>query len=161
MIDLGNCYFCCDECPIIEGLEHRLRIAEEYGELQLEYCGCDKTEYEFFLGGFCSDAILKKIADKKSGRRKTGSRYRREMKRRKFERYKELGWFSRGAGMGYVDWEYVNGRLLPVGRYFRYPKDSHRQRFYKRHSNKRVRKTAVPLNGSGYKRCFDYRWEID
>jgi hypothetical protein len=43
MIDLGNAYFCCDECPICEGLEHRLRNAEMYGEFQYDYCGCDKT----------------------------------------------------------------------------------------------------------------------
>ena len=42
MIDVGNYYFACDECPISEGVEHRLRAAKEGGyDPQFEYCGCD------------------------------------------------------------------------------------------------------------------------
>ena len=57
MIDLGNVYFCCDECPICEGLMHRLALADEFGEFQYDYCGCDKTVESKMLynGGGCSD----------------------------------------------------------------------------------------------------------
>lgn len=49
MIDVGNYYFACDECPISEGVEHRLRAAKEGGyDPQFEYCGCDKVQTEFF-----------------------------------------------------------------------------------------------------------------
>ena len=50
MIDVGNYYFACDECPISEGVEHRLRAAKEGGyDPQFEYCGCDKVQTEFFI----------------------------------------------------------------------------------------------------------------
>lgn len=31
MIDVGNAYFCCDECPIAEDVERRYRNADETG----------------------------------------------------------------------------------------------------------------------------------
>jgi len=160
MIDLGNCYFCCDECPIIEGLDHRLKLAEEYGELQLEYCGCDKTEYEFFLGGYCTDAYLPKEKCKRRGQRKTGSAYRRQMKKQKFERAKKIATRTYNPAAGYVDWEYVNGELIPVGKYVKYPKNSNKQQYFKRYSNKRVRRSSLPSKGNAYRRCFNYWWTM-
>lgn len=40
MLEFCGRKFTCDECPICEGIEHRLRAAREGGyEPQLEYCG--------------------------------------------------------------------------------------------------------------------------
>lgn len=50
MLEFCGRKFTCDECPICEGIEHRLRVAREGGyEPQLEYCGCDKVQTEFFI----------------------------------------------------------------------------------------------------------------
>lgn len=39
MLEFCGRKFTCDECPICEGVEHRLRAAREGGyEPQLEYC---------------------------------------------------------------------------------------------------------------------------
>ena len=58
MLEFYGRKFTCDECPICEGIEHRLRVAREGGyEPQLEYCGCDKVQTEFFTSGYCSDAF--------------------------------------------------------------------------------------------------------
>ena len=58
MLEFCGRKFTCDECPICEGIEHRLRVAREGGyEPQLEYCGCDKVQTEFFISGYCSDAL--------------------------------------------------------------------------------------------------------
>lgn len=58
MLEFCGRRFTCDECPICEGIEHRLRAAREGGyEPQLEYCGCDKVQTEFFISGYCSDAF--------------------------------------------------------------------------------------------------------
>ena len=77
--------FTCDECPICEGVEHRLRVAEEGGyEPQLEYCGCDKVQTEFFISGYCDDAFQEDVAPAKSHKpRKTGRAYRRQMRKQK------------------------------------------------------------------------------
>lgn len=65
MLEFCGRKFTCDECPICEGIEHRLRVAREGGyEPQLEYCGCDKVQTEFFISGYCSDAFE---ADKPQG----------------------------------------------------------------------------------------------
>lgn len=48
MLEFYGRKFTCDECPICEGIEHRVRVAREGGyEPQLEYCGCDKVQTEF------------------------------------------------------------------------------------------------------------------
>lgn len=52
MLEFYGRKFTCDECPICEGIEHRVRVAREGGyEPQLEYCGCDKVQTEFFIRG--------------------------------------------------------------------------------------------------------------
>lgn len=87
MLEFCGRKFTCDECPICEGVEHRLRAAREGGyEPQLEYCGCDKVQTEFFISGYCSDAFE---ADKPQGKlcepRKTGRAYRRKMRKQNCE----------------------------------------------------------------------------
>lgn len=80
MIDVGNCYFACDECPISENVEYRLQVAREGGyPPQFEYCGCDKVQTEFLVSGCCEDAYVNKPSKKKKGKRKTGTEYRRAM----------------------------------------------------------------------------------
>lgn len=90
MLEFYGRKFTCDECPICEGIEHRVRVAREGGyEPQLEYCGCDKVQTEFFISGYCSDAFE---ADKPHGKlcepRKTGRAYRRKMRKQKKENRK-------------------------------------------------------------------------
>lgn len=45
MIKVCGKNFTCDECPICEGMEHRLETAAELGvEPQIDHCGCDKVQ---------------------------------------------------------------------------------------------------------------------
>lgn len=117
MIDVGNCYFACDECPISEGVEHRLRAAKEGGyDPQFEYCGCDKVQTEFFISGCCEDAYVDKPRKRKKGKRKTGMEYRRTMA---IKHRDDLMWIINHCGYnpmaGYVDWDWVDGKWQPVG----------------------------------------------
>lgn len=130
MIDLGDCCFHCDECPIIEGLEHRLKTADECGELQLEYCGCDKIGYEFFLGGYCSDAISRKEKINERGKRKTGDAYRRRMCRVKNERAIEMSEYSRNRTT-WVPCKLVDGEWVD-GNHLQHVSRSNRRRYYKK-----------------------------
>lgn len=85
MLEFCGRKFICDECPICKGIEHRLNAASEGGyKPQLEYCGCDKVQTEFFIGGYCSDAfetVLKTYSNRKVRRYKgdihNGNSYRR------------------------------------------------------------------------------------
>lgn len=106
MLEFYGRKFTCDECPICEGIEHRVRVAREGGyEPQLEYCGCDKVQTEFFISGYCSDAFE---ADKPQGKlcepRKTGRAYRRKMRKQKKEKLMRIMTYGYKSGIGYTDW---------------------------------------------------------
>jgi hypothetical protein len=163
MIDLGYAYFCCDECPICEDLERRLELAEKYGEFQYDYCGCDKTVESKFLynGGGCSDWLKPKEAPSRDGKRKTGRAYRRKMTRQKFEKKKKIGTYVHHAC--WVDWDEVDGEWVPVGKYIKYPNDSEARSYFKKYSNRKVRRTRhddISMKGNGYRRQFDYWWTL-
>lgn len=53
-----------------------------------------------------------------------------------------------------------NGKL--IHRYIHYKKSSsNKEQFFKKYSNRVVRKKDVPRRGNGYRKCFDYWWTID
>ena len=126
MINIGRHYFACDECPICEGVDYRLRIAKELdSEPQFEYCGCDKVQTEFLFSGHCEDAYLQIPRFKKAGIRKTGLAYRREMKgKHKAKMMRLLSYGHYKPTVAYVDWDYVDGHFQRVGKYIKYPKNS-------------------------------------
>lgn len=159
----GTCCM-CDECPMIWGLEIRLELAEEYGtEPQLEYCGCDKTgDGKFYIYGFCEDAFCAYPTEKKIGRRQTGRAYRRYQAKKKDKRKRNI--IDRGGYkpmIGYIEYGFVDGKWEQVGNHIKYPRNSNRQQYLKRQSNKKVRryKGKIP-NGSAYRKLFDYWWEL-
>lgn len=163
MIDLGNAYFCCDECPICEGLEHRLELAEKYGEFQYDYCGCDKTvESKILYNGVgCSDWMRFKETPTRSGKRKSGRSYRRKMAVQKFKKKKEIGTYIFHAC--WVDWDVVDGKWMPIGKYIKHPSNSEMRSYFKKYSNKKVRKAKyddISSKGNGYRKLFDYWWTL-
>lgn len=164
MLEFYGRKFTCDECPICEGIEHRVRVAREGGyEPQLEYCGCDKVQTEFFISGYCSDAFE---ADKPQGKlcepRKTGRAYRRKMRKQKKEKLMRIMTYGYKSGIGYTDWGWKDGVYQPVGSYIQYPKNSNRQTFWKAYSNRKIRRYKGDVRkGNSYRRHFDYAWEVD
>ena len=162
MINVGDRYFVCDECPLSEVAAHRLRVAQEAGVApQFEYCGCNKVQAEFFAGGCCEDAYVDKPRGKKKGKRKTGAQYRRAMAvKHRDDLMRLINNCSYIPWAGYVDWDWRDGVWEQVGKYIKYPKNSNAQRYWKRHSNKIVRKRKEAFRGNQYRKCFDYRWML-
>ena len=162
MIEFGGQYFACEECPICEGIDYRLRIAHEGGyPPQLEYCGCDKIQTEFLFSGYCEDAFRPKEHKAKKGKRKTGLAFRRAMKQKHTtRRMKALSYGHYKPTVGYVDWDYVDGRFIQVGKYIKYPKNSNAERYWKRHSNRIIRIRNELYQGNQYRKCFDYWWTL-
>ena len=154
---MGGFLFCCDECPMCDGIERRIKLSEEGYDLQLEYCWCDKVGGSFLLYGQCPDSVQYKKAAVMAGKRKTGSEYRREMKSKSFYRRREICGRSCNPSVGMVKSDYIDGEWVD-GSYIKYSSRSSRQRCYKKHSNKRVRKMDVPMRGNGYRKQFDYKW---
>lgn len=150
MIDVGSAYFCCDECPISEDVERRYRNADEAGAFQYDHCGCDKIDYPFFVGGYCDDAFCQKDDFERIGRRKTGKAYRRKMRVKK-----------RNDLMRAIEGCYVRDIWHRKGAYIVYPKNSKAKKYYRNYSNRLVRIGKIGGAGKGgYRRSFDYKWEV-
>ena len=150
MIDVGSAYFCCDECPISEDVERRYRNADEAGAFQYDHCGCGKIDYPFFVGGYCDDAFCQKDDFERTGKRKTGKAYRRKMRVKK-----------RNDLMRAIEGCYVRDIWHRKGAYIVYPKNSKAKKYYRNYSNRLIRRGKVVGAGKGgYRRCFDYKWEV-
>lgn len=150
MIDVGSAYFCCDECPISEDVERRYRNADEAGAFQYDHCGCDKIDYPFFVGGYCDDAFCQKDDFERIVKRKTGKAYRRKMRVKK-----------RNDLMRAIEGCYVRDIWHRKGAYIVYPKNSKAKKYYRNYSNRLVRRGKIGGAGKGgYRRCFDYKWEV-
>lgn len=163
MIKFSGKNFICDECPICEGIDYRLRLAQEGGyEPQLEYCGCDKVQTEFFISGYCEDAFCEKsVSVKPHSPRKTGRAYRRHMRKHKNDRLMRMMTWGYNPAMGYTDWDWVNGTFQPVGKYIKYPKSSRLQKYYKNRSNRHFRHCDVDTpKGNSYRKHFEYVYRI-
>lgn len=88
--------------------------------------------------------------------------YRREMKLEKDKRLRkiinECTRYRYAPHIGYIDWDYVDGVWQPVGKYIKYPKNSVKQKFLKRQSNRKVRRSDISTKGNGYRKCSEYWW---
>lgn len=93
--------------------------------------------------------------------RRTGSAYRREMKRIKFERLYKIVTASYVPNAGYVDWDFVSGEYVPTGKYIKYMKNSNCQKWLKRETSRRMRNCKeLPRKGNYYRRLLDYWWVL-
>lgn len=148
----------CDECPICEGIEHRIKIANIIGEEpQFEYCHCDKIDYEFYIGGFCEDAFVNISVPKKNNPRKTGRAYRRKIKVQKEDRLYRIVKNHYMPHVGYVDWDFDGHTLYGTPYYFKDSSHSRKQKWLKKQTNKKIRHMDI-ANGNYYRKCYEYWW---
>lgn len=89
-----------------------------------------------------------------------GRAYRRRMARRKEKRRRWLIRECSSTG-GYIAWGWVDGSYVEVGTHVQFSKNSNAQRYWKRQSNKKIRryKENIP-HGCHYKKLFPYLWKI-
>ena len=165
MIKISDQYcFLCDECPLLskDDLARRLTLGKEFGEFQFDHLGCDKIGCSFFAGDYCEDAFIKAERENKKYPRPSGLAYRRAMSRKKRDSLiKNIVIGAISFRSGRVDHNFTDGRWVAIGRYVKRPKNSKLKRFYKKYSNHLLRRGAEYGSGkSGYKRCFDYWWEL-
>lgn len=100
-------------------------------------------------------------SQKKSGKRKTGIAYRRKMKVRHRERIREntsCGYNHCWCGYkaAYVDWVFDGDDWHPSGKYVKYPKNSKGKQFWKRYSNRFIRRNEEVYHGKQYRKACDY-----
>lgn len=164
MLEFGDRKIACDECPMIRGLERQTKFADKYGlKPQIEYCMCDKTGGgEFHVHGFCSEAFVSETKEPHNNPRRTGRAYRRTQARRKDKKRRQIiERYAYHPSIGYLKHDFVDGEWETVGTHIQYPKDSNRQRFLKRESNRKVRRYTKSISsGGGYRKLFDYWWNL-
>ena len=135
--------YCCDKCPV-------------------DFCPYDGDNFALSCDDYFDDNAydldpcieMNSAKSRRLSRRKTHIKKKKRLmliiNRNKYNPYP-----------GYIKWGYVDGKWTPVGKYIQYPKNSKKQSYYKKYSNRIVRrsKTHIP-NGNSYRRLFDYSWEI-
>ena len=90
-----------------------------------------------------------------------GYAYRRTMKAKKDRRLRKILSDCRYTPhAGYVECDWVDGVWQPVREYIQYPKNSNMQKYLKRQSNRKVRRSEAFSNGNSYRKCMEYRWQF-
>ena len=90
-----------------------------------------------------------------------GKAYRRSMQKTKDIQLRKIITeckYTPHAGSIHYGW--VDGEWQSIGDYIRYPKNSNMQKYLKRQSKRKVRRTELLPNGNGYRKCMEYRWEF-
>ena len=93
--------------------------------------------------------------------RRTGKAYRRQMHIKKNDDLLRIVIRHYVPHAGYVDWDFDGQTLLHSGKYIKYPKNSHCQRWIKRETSQKFRhQLDLPHKGNAYRRLFDYWWTL-
>ena len=101
------------------------------------------------------------ILQKKAGKRETGIAYRRKMKHKHLEQIRKITSYGYnrswcGYKAAYVDRIFDGDQWTPSGKYVKYPKNSKGKQFWKRHSNRFIRRSLEGYRGKQYKKACDY-----
>lgn len=90
-----------------------------------------------------------------------GNAYRRAMRAKKDRRLRKILSDCRDTPhAGSVEFGWVDGAWQPVKEYIQYPKNSNMQKYLKRQSNRKVRRSEAFPNGNSYRKCMEYRWQF-
>jgi hypothetical protein len=90
-----------------------------------------------------------------------GRAYRRSMQKQKDIRLRKIIAECRYTPhAGYIRYGIVGEVFQPMGDYIRYPKNSNMQKYLKRQSKRKVRRSELVLQGNNYRKVMEYRWEF-
>lgn len=90
-----------------------------------------------------------------------GRAYRRlETAKKNRKRLRIVTAFHPSPRAGSVEWGRVDGVWQPTGTHIKYPKNSNMQKYLKRQSRRKVRRSEPFPNGNSYRKCMEYRWQF-
>lgn len=99
--------------------------------------------------------------EKVEGKRRTGRAYRRKMRRKHIRKRCNRHRFTRVYMAPCPNWGYVDGEYVMIGSHIDYPQNSKAKTFFKRVSNKKVRRhKGILPKGNCYRKVFDYWWTL-
>lgn len=68
--------------------------------------------------------------------------------------------YSRMSRVGSIECKVIDGVWQPTGTHIKYPKNSNIQKYLKRQSRRKVRRSEPFPNGNSYRKCMEYHWEF-
>ena len=164
----------CKDCPYIKDefdikASYEDGICEEYIE---QYCWCDKTGGKIWWYGTCGEA-----SDNHFPKRLTRQNKNRRTKRERDQKYKQHLRFLAENCSGYPspafpagedgqcvdseDW-FDRDKVVFYKRQYRAKRKRNRYVYYKKYSNKCVRRYKGEIHrGNMYRRIFDYWYTVD
>lgn len=90
-----------------------------------------------------------------------GRAYRRTMQVKKDRHLRKILTACRYTPhAGQIDYGWVDGVWKPVKNYIKYPKNSNMQKYLKRQSKRKVRRSDAFPKGNGYRKCMEYKWNF-
>lgn len=90
-----------------------------------------------------------------------GKAFRRDMQNKKDQRLREIIVQCRcKPSAGSITHTWIDGVWQPVGDYIKYPKNSNIQKYLKRQTKRKVRRSEPFPNGNGYRKCIEYQWQF-
>ena len=90
-----------------------------------------------------------------------GKAYRRDMQDKKDRRLRGIiAHRHSGPLVGYIRFEWNDDVCQPAGDYIRYPKNSNIQKYLKRQSKLKVRRSEPFQNGNSNRKCTEYKWQF-
>ena len=90
-----------------------------------------------------------------------GKAFRRDMQNKKDQRLREIIVQCRCKPSAVsITYTWIDGVWQPVGDYIKYPKNSNIQKYLKRQTKRKVRRSEPFPNGNGYRKCIEYQWQF-
>lgn len=90
-----------------------------------------------------------------------GKAFRRDMQNKKDRRLRETIVQCRcKPSAGSITHAWIDGIWQPVGDYIKYPKNSNIQKYLKRQTKRKVRRSEPFPNGNSYRKCIEYQWQF-
>lgn len=148
----------CKHCPYSFG---------EYSS-DINYWYCEKVGGNHVCFGYCDDNlkqnskrnnIIKSNTQKKYIR--SQRRYNTMLKQKRLKAIvKQNNNYKPSRGYFKCEYDEILHKWIYQD-YIIYPKNSNKQRFYKKQASHRVRHSKDILNHGGYKKQYEYNWNID
>lgn len=140
---------------------HYLKPEDASNEFE-QFIWCDKVGGKVYCFGHCEDAYSKEKEEKRVSKAKKTIRRKREIKYK--QHLKRLAEINTGypAPVYYKDeiWERGKGIVKNPKPYYKRVYRGQRSKFFKKLSNKRVRRYKEAINnGNNYRKIYDFWWE--
>ena len=90
-----------------------------------------------------------------------GKAYRRRMQQKKYNRLRTIITGNRCIpNAGYMRYGFVDGVWKPVSAYILYSKNSNVQKYLKKRSRRKIRRSKQLFQGNSYRKQMEYHWEL-